>query len=471
MRHRDDDVFVELLPDGQVDPPLPSGAPADRTVDAGPPRRRRWWWPAGAAVLALAVSAGTAEWRQREALREYADVPGVVGSLRGPVQELWRLPATERVWGRSGLVVRAHDGAVVAREAGTGLVRWSTRLPAGAGTAGVSCPLAAGAGDGVLVCWMPRAATGDGATVDWGLDVLDPSDGSTLRRIPTPRPLLGGTSLEGDLVLAEAAEDGIAVVRRDVLRGVELWRTHLDVPAWGDAGLRMHGTSDVVVLEGSTTAVLAAADGREIGRWQAPTRPVEGRVVRVLSRPGEGFGVWTSEFSATWYGMDGLPRHEIDGYVADPPVLDDSTPWVVLLGSADGDDLRAVDVRNGAQLWERTAAGRLLLRLGGRVVVAGEDRITAVDVATGQESWVAELEPGDQPALGPAFTDGLRVLVRGQDQDGRLRLTAYALSTGERLWQTPLPAGSRYVSVLADHLVAVAGTRRGDPGASIVVLG
>jgi outer membrane protein assembly factor BamB len=144
---------------------------------------------------------------------------------------------------------------------------------------------------------------------------------------------------------------------------------------------------------------------------------------------------------------------------------------VLLLTSSDGDTLRAVVAATGQERWQRPAPARVLLRLGGRVVVAGDGRMEALDTATGRTLWTVRLAGGDRPEVGEVLSDGLRVLVPGR-VDGGAGLTAYGLATGDRLWQVPLPAGARSVTVLGDHLVALGGVRTsGDGAPELTVLG
>jgi outer membrane protein assembly factor BamB len=69
---------------------------------------------------------------------------------------------------------------------------------------------------------------------------------------------------------------------------------------------------------------------------------------------------------------------------------------------------------------------------------------------------------GDEPDLGPVLTDGRRLLVRGRDASGALRLTAYDLDDGDRIWQSAVPGGGQTVSVLGGRLVST--DRRLDGG-------
>ncbi len=81
------------------------------------------------------------------------------------------------------------------------------------------------------------------------------------------------------------------------------------------------------------------------------------------------------------------------------------------------------------------------------------ERLEAWDATTGEVLWSVPLDPTDLPALGAPWTDGVRLAVRGEDADG-LRLTAYRLADGARVWRAPLPAGTRSVTALGDRLVA-----------------
>jgi outer membrane protein assembly factor BamB len=439
-------------------------------------RRRRLAALLGTGALLVALgSAVLGDQRERRALDAYRDVPGLVASLRHPVAARWSVPATQTLWAAGDVVVATEGDGVVARDAATGEVRWSAPLPDGV-VQPVQCPLEAGdpGGRTALVCFARGAAPSESRTVrDPGLSrigAVDTADGTLLGGLAVPG-LRGSTTVDGDLVLVELAGEGLVVSRHDVVRGERVWRTELPGVVPGPDGVLLHAAGDLVVVEARTTTVLAAADGSEVGRWASGSDPLALWTARVVVRPGEGYGVWTSRSSGRWYGPEGSPGPELVGQPADPAVHDASTPGVVLLTSPDDDTLRAVVASTGEQRWERPAPSRVLLRLGGRVVVAGEDRLEAWDASTGRTSWTVRLPHDDRPELGEVMTDGLRVLVPGRSGGGPV-LTAYSLATGDRLWQVPVPGGGQSVAVLGDRLVVMGSVRTsGDGTPELTVLG
>ena len=482
MRRADAVRYVDVvLDDEPVTDPEPDTAPGPARARSRRRRRRNAAaWAAVAAVLAT-VAGGSAvdaaaERRDAEALQRYADVPGVLTSLRDPLQERWRLPPADGAWVVGDLVVSAESRTgVVARDAVSGRTRWSVAVPGAIPPDAVRCPHAAGgeAGGGATgngeagneagageaastpaaVLCLASSVTG-GSPDRWAFGLVDASSGDLVQQATRPGGLLDTAMVEGDLVAAAVVDGGLTVSRYDVVTGGELWSTPVPDISARDPRLAIRVTPEVVAVQGVMGVALDARDGREIGGWRPVGRPVQGMSARVLPRAGQGFGVWTSAFLGRWHGTAGEPLAELDGFPADPPVVDRSTPGVVLLGSDDGRRLLAVDVRTGDPQWQRPMPDRVLLRLGGRLVVADDGTLEAVDMGTGRRLWRVALAEGDEPGLGPPLTDGLRVLIRGRDDSGRLRLTAYTLESGDRVWQASVPSEGQALAVLGDRLVS-----------------
>jgi outer membrane protein assembly factor BamB len=502
-----DVVLVEEPHDDVTGGSAPLTAP---TRPAGRPRGwaavvRRWWWLAGVAVLALLLVDSTADRREEEALARYAGLPGVVGSLARPVEERWEMHATDLIWSVGDLVVSVADdgGSVVARDPGTGRVRWRAALPdnvfpltrcaSGVGdpsergeipAAGSAGGRAAGEADGAaylgpgvlggamrtgVVCEV-HADAGVGETGATSLIVLDGATGALVRQVTAPRAE-ASAALDGDLVVVEQDDDGLVVTRHDVVAGRPVWRTALPGVVPGPEGVRLTVGPERVAVEARETVVLASDDGAETGRWTSADDALAGWTARVVTRPGDGFGVWTSRFAGRWYAPDGTPGPRLEGAPADPAVVDSSTSGVVLLTPADGDLLRAVEVATGRELWTRPAPSRVLLRLGGRVVMVSGGRLLSVETATGDVRWSVPLEPDEVPEVGDVLTDGVRVLVPGVSADGQHRLTAYALADGRRSWREPLPAGRDRTAVLGDHVLALGSRGATDDAPRLSVLG
>ena len=461
--------------------------PVDRAGAAGavarPPARRSRRVALAAALAAvlvglLAVDAASAR-RERAALAAHADVPGVVSSLAEPLSEAWRLQRTDQLWALGGAVLTVDDrDGLVGLDPADGRRRWSAPLPAGATSLWAQCLYDGVTPDGraAVACVVPRGPDPGPpepgapiAGVDLGIDVLDAADGRVVASVPLPPRVTQLEAVGSHVDWVETTDDAVVIVRDDVVPGDEQWRAplgDLEVP-----GLSvLHPTGDVVALEGPTTVVVDAEDGSELGRWAAASDGVEPAAARVLGHPGTGFGVWGSQFSGRWYAPDGTPGPALEGAPVEPPVDDASTPGVVLLQSVDADVVRAVDVTTGDELWSRPQLGRVLMRLGGRVVQTGDGRMEALDVATGERLWQVTLDEGEDPNLGDPYTDGVRLVVRGEAADGNLRLTAYDLADGDQVWRAPLPEGSEYVLVLGDRLAAV-GRPEGSRAEMVMFLG
>ncbi|GAA2724737.1 outer membrane protein assembly factor BamB family protein [Cellulomonas aerilata] len=480
-QHGDGPVEVVLLEEDaaadHVTPrPVASGSSARGRRSRARSALRRWGGVVVVLALAPTLSDAVADRRERADLARYADVPGVVASLRDPVVERWRMPVLDPVWAAAGVLVSSGtDGRdVVARDAATGEVRWSQPLPDGV-VPPVRCPLETGdPGDPpALVCFAAAVVPSESRTVPAvvasRVAAVDAADG-TLRHVLTVRALRGSVAVDGDVVLVELAEAGLVVTRHDLVRGEQVWRSELPDVVPGPDGVGLHAAGGLVVVEARTTTVLAADDGHEVGRWVPGTDPAGLWTARVVVRPGEGYGVWTSPASGRWYGPDGSGGPELAGLPADPAVHDASTPGVVLLRSPDDGSLRAVEASTGRRRWERPAPARVLVRLAGRVVVTGGGRMEGLDTATGRTLWTVPL-PDDRPDAGEVLTDGLRVAIQGP-VDGRPGLTAYSLSTGDRLWQVPVPGGASTVAVLGGRLTAVSPVRTsGDGRPELIVLG
>lgn len=472
-----------MAPDG-VPLSRPGGTPGDATAQDGRAERatgarvasshqvrRRPVAVVAALVLLVAVLGLTdvvAERRERAALAAVADVPGVVTSLGDRLAERWRLPRRSTLTGTPGRVVAIQDDALVGRDAGTGDPRWSVPLPGG----GATCPLAVPSADlaGRLLCFGVGRPD-PGSTDRVALHAVDAADGTVLAPFSGPTALLTGAAVEQDVVLLGVTEGRLTIARHELAGGTERWRTALAglrVPQ-GPDGPRVHADAAVVAVEGRTGVVLDARDGRELGRWDGdPTGP-GARTVRVVSHPGVGFGVWQSRVAGRWHAPDGTPGAELAGEPVQPGVDDGSAPGVVLLRSDDDERLHGVDVTSGDVLWERPAPARVLVRLDGHLVVDGDGTLESWDLRTGEVRWSTELEGGEDPSLSAPLTDGLRIAVPG-DAGGGLRLTAFRVADGDRLWSSDLPPGTERVLVLGDRL-AVVGRLGDDSVESVAVLG
>ncbi|WP_298460622.1 PQQ-binding-like beta-propeller repeat protein [uncultured Cellulomonas sp.] len=502
---RGDERPVEVvLDDGPAEDGRRTGRGAGPGGPAGSPggpdeagavrrRRRRARWVAAGVVLVVAVLAVAdlvGERRERARLEAFSDVPGVVASLAEPLEERWRTAATEAVTAVGGVLVTVdpREAAVVGRDLGSGARRWAVPVADGVPVDAVQCPLVvpagsstgartgtgAGRGGGTVLC--SGLGAGGGATFFGGLDAVDVRTGDRLAPVETPGVVTGMGAVDGDVVVAQRdpdVADALAVSRRDVVTGQLRWAVPVRDVGPMSASLTS-GDRAVVVLEGSRTVVLDASDGRELARGAVDTRPAAvgtpTETARVVSRPGAGFGIWASRYAGRWYTPDGAAGPDLGGAPVQPDVDDASVPGILLLLTRGEERLRAVDVATGASLWERPAPARVLVSLAGQVVVTADGRLRALDLLTGEPRWDVALDPGEEPQRGEAYTDGLRVALRGTGADGRLRLTAYDLADGDRLWRAPLPADADFLSRAGNRVAAVG--RPGDgTGDSLIVLG
>ncbi len=475
-----------LLVDDHPELAPPTEAPRSAPGARRPGRR----WLVAAAVLAvllvvLSVVDSRADRRERAAVAAAAGVPGVLGSFAEPLREVWRLPTRADLTGLGDRIVTVDDGSLVGLDGATGELRWSIPLVGSAASCPVGVPPVhapppgqrdigqrdggqrdGGQGDeddgadqevggptsGSLICFglgRPEAARGGVIA-----HAVDAEGGEVRAELRGSRLLIGATALERDAVLVGSGAGKVIVSRTDLETGRARWAVDARGIEPGVVGLLLHADARVVALQSTTTVVLDARDGRMLGRWVTASDGLTSARARVVSHPGAGFGVWESRFSGRWHGPDGTPGVALDGEPLEPEIGDGRTPGVVLLGPPTQDSVRAVDVRTGDRLWERSPAGRLLLHLDGRLVVAAEGRLEAWDVTTGQVQWSVRLHPSEDPVLGEPWTDGVRLVVRGED-DGGPFLTAYRLADGKRIWRTALPAGSRSLMVLGDRLAAV----------------
>lgn len=186
---------------------------------------------------------------------------------------------------------------------------------------------------------------------------------------------------------------------------------------------------------------LLSSDGT---RLQAP-----GTDDRRLIPAGSGGFVSVSDDPETTRALDGdgTVRWETGGRYLFPQAVDGSEQDAWFLSTAGR--LLAVDAHDGSRLWAADIpAEQVLVQTGERVVVTSFLYRRALDLETGQTLWETEVTDGDRHSVG-AFTDGRRFFDRttsgGQSPDARL--TAYDLATGEELWsRDDVPASDTVVA-------------------------
>jgi len=213
--------------------------------------------------------------------------------------------------------------------------------------------------------------------------------------------LLGGGLAYGDDGRLYATTGFAKVIAMDAATGEEIWREDVGVPVRAAPTLNS-GRVFVVTMDNHTIA-LAAQDGRKL---------------------------WTHAGSPEVASLLGAPA----------PAVDQGT---VIVAYSSG-ELFALRVETGAVLWQdsvtmvrRTDAAGNLRDIRGRPVMAGprvyvvghSGLMTAIDLATGERIWQAELGGVEQPWIAGRF---LFVVTAEAD------LAAVSAETGRVLWVTPL---------------------------------
>lgn len=445
--------------------------PDGRVVEVPAPRRPRpdltRWVPAvlvvaTVAVLGLGIAGGARVREQREddaAVASFAAVPGLAPSLREPLVERWRTSEPMTVAGGLALVTRTAAGepSQVVVDVGTG--RWVSAAPWGStsGERAPTCP-ATLAGSGLQVCEVRGSAeeveltTGDVVQeVRDRLVLLDPTTGGVRGLLVLPGGAIGWQAVDDSLVVAWQDAGTIVVERRQPLSDAVVW--HQEVPGTHDLSSRqltMQVANGVVALAGPFVVVLDAVDGRVLaiqpaGPWNVVADPLRVTTGRL------GFTVW-EPWGGTWFDRSGAAGTFTAGRPVMAAVDDSSAGDVALVSSAEG--LRAVDLADGATLWSSTPVDRVLLRLGGRLVVQDGDTLRALDVRSGDELWSIDAPRGLDPADVP-ITDGVRFLVLAPEASGMpARLTAHRLVDGAAVWSADLPTGTSTLRVKDGTVVA-----------------
>jgi outer membrane protein assembly factor BamB len=401
------------------------------------------------AVAVLAASSAAEERRQAERVAAFAEVPGTVARLDRPLEEDWSHRASQ-VWRAGHLVLLGDaDGEQVrAVDVRTGTEAWTLER---GGAAPVQRCLADREADvaPVVVCARGRSDGGPPGTVT--RVVVDAADGTVLRQYPAHLASHGQAVVGEDVVSAEIGEDGsLVVVRARAVDRATVWATRVPLAGGRQAGA---GAGDLrvqdgfVVLGGSTTAVLDAADGTVLGTWYPGGYTTVGSVPGLdgadIRTTADGFGAWsgaaagTRDPSGTWFDRSGRPVGELDGLFVTPPVSDASEPEVWLSGRADTGELVATDLTAGRELWRVPARGvHLVLRRDGAVVLAAGEEVRSLDLRTGAVRWTTTV-PGLAPRSG-SVTDGATVVVVAEAR-GRAQLVALDVDSGGVRWEVAAP--------------------------------
>lgn len=289
------------------------------------------------------------------------------------------------------------------------------------------------------------AVPGPSGTVVLAERVAEPAPGATAT---TYRLLTLQGTTEDVVVPAGRAARVVAV---DVATGEERWEQVVDfVAPEGRPGSRMTSTItdgldeesfaidadslSVVVVDGMVRVFgcgvdsLLSSDG---ARLRAP-----GTDDWRLFPAGSGGFVSVSDNPETTHALDGdgAVRWETGGRYLVPQAVDGSEQDAWLLEVAGR--LVAVDAHDGSRRWAADIpAEQVLVQTDEQVVVTTSLSRRGIDPATGQPLWETEVTDRDRFSVG-TFTDGRRFFDRttSGDQSSDARLTAYDLATGEELW-------------------------------------
>lgn len=389
--------------------------------------RRPGRWFALAAAVAVVVGAGAVRSAQeREEAARVAALPGMVESFATPLRPTWSVPVDGVAWTVGELVLVGSRGALTAIDARTGEQRWTSDAD-GADARAVTCTGTRPdrPADAVVAC----VVDGPDRVV-----LLDAETGGTLRVLETAVFVQDLEAVGGDLVLATAGPS--RVERLDARTGEVRWST--DVPP---ATVRQTAVADgFVTISGERAAVLDVEDGELLGSWPSHTRGTAGRPLTVVQTAPQGFGVWEEgaqdDARGRWFSRDGREVGEIRGWVAEPTTSDGSEPSVLLTLTPEP-ELRALDADREV-LWSLDPLDGLpVVRLDGRVVLAGAETLRSVELLTGEVEWSVDLGRADAVT---AVSDGERLLVVSSSGDTRV-LRAISLRDGSTAWTSAVPGG------------------------------
>lgn len=436
-----------------------------------------------AVVVALVVTVPVLVLRASRAavLAEPAFDGAVRSQPRAPV-ERWRAELARGFEvGVTGDTLVAHgtdaaDAVVRGYDVVTGTPRWATVLPDPGYPGMVDCrtspmpPAAAGAepergAEAPVVCLV-----GLGLHVDGGPEpprgpvrvvTLDGTTGALLGDRRATGVVLGWDLVGGDVVLASDVWRHVGLERSDAVTGETRWRTV------STHALRVRGTWTVrvesragVVLAATATSYLLvdAATGEAVVDPDPDVREAYGaQLVRGghLVASGTRLDEGRIEAIATALSVDGDPEFETPGRLIEPAVVDSDAgqlySWTSLLGRATSGRVHAIDPVTGARRWESGGpADGVTIEVDGIAVLAGAGVAVATDVDTGRQLWRVAL--GANGAL-PVLTDGERVLVVRLEPGQGAVIAGIDLHTGDREWETVLPAGITEVRERSGFLV------------------
>ncbi len=463
------DVELDDEPDPSSRPSAQGGGP-----DGRPPARREPLTPAlrrvrrrrglRATAVVLTVSGlalggltlrDTAAVRADDArVRALADVPGLVGSLRTPLSERWRGPASATVAGPLALTAETVDGTVrtVARDTSTGASRWLVPRSLTPANQPPTCALLAPAT--ALTCELPGRPGIPSPNTDETLGgtpsrliTFDAATGAVLDLEVLPVATVGWAVAGSDVVTASLADGALVVTRTAPATRQDVWsrRVRLPVPVIARQ-LDLRVTKGLVEVDGAIAAVLDATTGTTLGTF-APDGPDS--IAVQLSADRLGFTTWQGG-TGTWYDRRGHAGTSLAGTPLEPTIDDGSSATLLLRGDAFA---YGVDILDGSPRWTLTPVRQALLRLRGLLLLDGGEMLRAVDAETGATRWSAAAMASEADAIVPC--DGVRVLavVPGHGR-GPAMLTAFVLDDGSVAWSVPMPAGTTTLAARDGAVVA-----------------
>lgn len=443
---------VELVEVGTAPGPDDDGSPRVRLG----PLLRRWWPVPVAVVLAVTVTSVVLDTRQRAALAEVRELPGVLTATVEPPLEAVAWGTVETAGAlysgmrtADGLVVGplwpapGEPAAVVALDPESGVERWRVDVedPPDDSSAGLDCT---GDGEPARTAWCLVSTGSSRQMVE--VDLVERAVASTL---PLPDDA-DATASDGTLYVTRSAPDGdqvgVEVVATDLADGSQRWLT------------RVPGTAEDITMQpwiwlnGDHVWVFTAA-----GQWSLD--PTDGSVeadgMSVGLARGDRLVADLGSSVTRMIGQDGDDDVELPGTPLDARPDDGTAPDVLVLQGSDGTRpvVRGVDARTGRELWQRPSPAQTwptVVLLDGVVYGVGTATVWAVDVETGQERWSVDTGSNGDANL---LTDGVHVLQVETVPAGR-ELVAFGLRDGVRAWSTPLPEGADWVQEIGGMLVA-----------------
>lgn len=400
-------------------------------------------------TLAVAVvSVNVIEARASAARREeLAGTPRVLASLHDPLTELWRRDgASLFAEGEGVLVLVDEDRVLVGVGAQDGVPLWTREPDPGGGEfcspLGTSLmPISAISSEPTnehLVCVRSAmVATDDvppGTTTD--LSTIAVASGQEIQATSLPGGLVGWVPVPGGLVLVTFdADSRIRITRWDPITGAETW-THVSDGVFADVvSIRWELTESTIGYQQDDTFVTVSFETGGV-----TDRVDVERLAEVFALADGASVAWRIETdsgaeSVAVVEADGSERFRLDGRLYWPAVRDPDSR-LLLVQPAETTDLAALDVATGETVWtaEVLASSAPVVELSGVVVVSGGTTAVALDAQDGTTVWSAQVAPGAS-----GVTDGVVVLLLERDDEG-LWLVAHDLQRGEERWRIAVPS-------------------------------